>query len=60
MRKRIGLALGVALVAAAAAVAATVGGSASPASAMALAPSCKNAKIALTGPYTGPAGTAGR
>jgi branched-chain amino acid transport system substrate-binding protein len=59
MRRRIGLALGVALVAAAAAVAATVGGSASPASAMALAPSCKNAKIALTGPYTGPAGTAG-
>ena len=59
MRKRIGLALGVALVAAAAAVAATVGGSASPASAMALAPSCKNAKIALTGPYTGPAASAG-
>jgi len=59
MRKRIGLALGAALVAAAAAVAATVGGSASPASAMALAPSCKNAKIALTGPYTGPAASAG-
>jgi ABC-type branched-subunit amino acid transport system substrate-binding protein len=59
MRKRIGLALGVVLIAAAAAVAATVGGSASPASAMALAPSCTNAKIALTGPYTGPAASAG-
>jgi branched-chain amino acid transport system substrate-binding protein len=59
MRKRIGLALGVAIVATAAAIAATVGGSASPASASALKPSCSNALIALTGPYTGPAASAG-
>jgi ABC-type branched-subunit amino acid transport system substrate-binding protein len=59
MRKRIGLVLGVAVVAGAAAIVATVGGSASPASASALKPSCSNALIALTGPYTGPAATAG-
>jgi branched-chain amino acid transport system substrate-binding protein len=60
MKKRTGLAATVALVATIASViAATVGGRASPASASALAPSCKNALIALTGPYTGPAATAG-
>jgi len=60
MKKRTGIAFAAALVATAAAIAAaTVGGSASPASASALAPSCKKAKIALTGPYTGPAASAG-
>ena len=60
MKRRTGLAVAVALGATAAAViAATVGGGASPASGAALAPSCKNALIALTGPYTGPAASAG-
>ncbi|MFY9577764.1 MAG: branched-chain amino acid ABC transporter substrate-binding protein [Gaiellaceae bacterium] len=60
MKRRTGLATAVALGATAAAViAATVGGGASPASGAALAPSCKNALIALTGPYTGPAASAG-
>ncbi|TML23452.1 MAG: hypothetical protein E6G32_05985 [Actinobacteria bacterium] len=60
MKRRTGLATAVALGAtAAAAIAATVGGGASPASGAALAPSCKNALIALTGPYTGPAASAG-
>src|SRR5207253_9309024 len=60
MKKRTGLAAAVALVATIASViASTVGGGASPASASALAPSCKNALIALTGPYTGPAASAG-
>jgi branched-chain amino acid transport system substrate-binding protein len=60
MRRTTGLAVAVALIAIVAAViAATVGGRASPASASALAPSCKNALIALTGPYTGPAASAG-
>ncbi len=58
-RRTVAIAAVVALVATAAAIAASVGGSASPASAAALAPSCKNALIALTGPYTGPAATAG-
>jgi ABC-type branched-subunit amino acid transport system substrate-binding protein len=59
-RRRTGLAVAVLVLAAAAVViAATVGGRASPASASALKPSCSNALIALTGPYTGPAGTAG-
>jgi branched-chain amino acid transport system substrate-binding protein len=60
MKRRTGLATAVALGATAAAViVATVGGGASPASGAALAPSCKNALIALTGPYTGPAASAG-
>src|SRR5438132_8264040 len=60
MRKRTGLAVAVLVLATAAAViAATVGGRASPASASALKPSCTNALIALTGPYTGPAASAG-
>jgi ABC-type branched-subunit amino acid transport system substrate-binding protein len=60
MKRRTGLAVAVSLGATATAIiAATVGGRASPASAAALGPSCKNALIALTGPYTGPAATAG-
>jgi branched-chain amino acid transport system substrate-binding protein len=61
MKKRTVLAAAVALIATAAALlAASAGGRASPsASAAVLAPSCKNALIALTGPYTGPAATAG-
>jgi branched-chain amino acid transport system substrate-binding protein len=60
MKGRTGLAIAIALVALTAAIiAAAVGGRASPASAAAQAPSCKNALIALTGPYTGPAATAG-
>jgi ABC-type branched-subunit amino acid transport system substrate-binding protein len=60
MKKWTGLAAAAPIAATAAAlVALTVGGSASPATAAALAPSCKNALIALTGPYTGPAASAG-
>jgi ABC-type branched-subunit amino acid transport system substrate-binding protein len=60
MKGRTGLAVAIALVVLIAAIiAASVGGRASPASAAAQAPSCTNALIALTGPYTGPAATAG-
>jgi ABC-type branched-subunit amino acid transport system substrate-binding protein len=60
MNRRTGLAVAIALgTIVAAVIAATVGGRASPASASALAPSCKNALIALTGPYSGPAASAG-
>lgn len=57
MRK--GIVLAVAAVAAASAVAASVAGADSSRVSAPAAPSCKQALIALTGPYTGPAASAG-
>jgi ABC-type branched-subunit amino acid transport system substrate-binding protein len=60
MKRKAGFVTALALIAAAALVAALVGRAAPSASAAALAgPSCKTATIATTGPYTGPAASAG-